>query len=154
MSDNVAFDARFISSTSPVSAPGDTYHGGLTTSRKNVAAVLDGMPMVCGALALWAAPGLLFARFSPGQLFTALAYAPLRASFSDLLILLFAVAYLMVTGLLLGHAAERLAARWQWRPAATRILLAPMILLSLSATAVVSVPLFLALILQCVPSLL
>ena len=38
--------------------------------------------------------------------------------------------------------------------AMARVVVAPLILLSLSATAVVSVPLFLGLIVQCFPSLL
>jgi hypothetical protein len=113
-----------------------------------------GLPMFCGALALWAAPGLLLARFSPDELFIALANAPVRASPHNLLMLMLAVAYLVATGLLLGWAAERVVPQSRWRRAAARVAFAPMILLSLGFTAVVSVQLFLGLVVRSFPSLL
>jgi hypothetical protein len=118
------------------------------------AGIGGGLPMLCGALALWAAPSLLLARFSPDELFVALANAPMRASSHSLLILALAMAYLVATGLLLGWAAERVAPQSRWRRAAARVAFAPMILLSLGLTAVVSVQLFLALVVRCFPSLL
>jgi hypothetical protein len=160
MSDDMAVDAPFldgerISIASTSTARQSAYLDGITISLKNVTAMIGGgPPVLCGAVALWAAPVLLLAKVGPDGLLAALANAPLRASLSDLLILLFAVAYLVVTGLLLGRAAERVAPRSRWRRVAARIVLAPMILLSLGATAAVSVPLFLGLIIRCFPSLL
>jgi hypothetical protein len=158
MSDH-AFDAGFfqgqrISRASPASPTDGTYRGGLTIGPKNVTAMLGGLPMLCGAVALWAAPALLLTKVRPSELLVALANAPLGASVSELLTLLFAVAYLVVTGLLLGRAAERLAPRSRWGRMAARIVVAPMILLSLGATTTLSVPAFLGLIIRSFPSLL
>jgi hypothetical protein len=144
-----------ISIDSPSIARESAYFDGLTTSLKNVTAVLGGsLPVFCGAVALWAAPAILLVKVDPEKLLAALANAPLRATPSELLILPLVIAYLVATGLLLGWAAERLAPQSRWRRATARIVLAPMILLSLSATAVVSVPLFLGLTVQCFPRLL
>ena len=156
MSDH-AFDAGFFQGegiSSAASAGDGTYRGGLTISPKNVTAMFGGLPVFCGAVALWAAPALLLTKVKPSELFGALANAPLSASVSDLLTLMFAVAYLVVTGLLLGRAADCLATGSRWGRMAARIVLAPMILLSLCATAALSVPAFLGLIIRSFPSLL
>ena len=144
-----------ISIDSPSIARESAYFDGLTTSLKNVTAVLGGsLPVFCGAVALWAAPAILLVKVDPEKLLAALANAPLRATLSESLLLPFVIAYLVAAGLLLGWAADRLTPRSLWRRTMAHVVVAPMILLSLSATAVVSVPLFLGLIVQCFPSLL
>lgn len=149
------FKGEKISIDSPLIARESAYLEGLTASFKNVTPILGGgLPVFCGAIAVWAAPALLLTMVSLSQLFTALADAPLHASLSHLLILLSATAYFVAAGLLLGWAAERLAPRSRWRRAMAHLVAAPMILLSLAATAVVSVPLFLGVIVLCFPPLL
>jgi hypothetical protein len=148
------FQGERISGASLPRAADSTYRGGRTISPKNITTTFGGLPTFCVAVVLWAAPALLLTRVRPSELFVALANAPLSASVSHLLILLFAVAYVVTTGLLLGGAVERLVPRSRWTRVATRIVLAPMILLSLGATAALSVPVFLGLTIRCFPSLL
>ena len=128
--------------------------GARITSPKNITAMFGGLPAFCGAVVLWAAPALLLTRVRPSELLIALANAPLSASVSHLLILLFPVAYLAATGVLLAGAVERLVPRSRWARVATRVVFAPMILLSLAATAALSVPVFLGFTIRCFPSLL
>lgn len=115
-----------------------------------VPAIWPGLAL-CGALALWAAPALLFTRYQLGQLFEALVRVSLKPSASDLLTLSLVLIYLVLTGLMLGRVAA------SPRHRASRLLLrcaiAPFVAFSMVAILVAAVPLFFGAVVFCFPQL-
>ncbi len=150
-----------VSIASPSIAPGSASLAVANTSiallkwmAANGAAASWGAGFLCVAVASWAAPALLLYRYSPEQLFDVLTIAPVRGGGGDLLTLLAALSYFMASGLSLGWAVARLGRPWSLMRVVLRIMIAPLILLSLAATMTTAVPLFLGLLLRFFPSLL
>jgi len=149
-----------VSIASPSIAPGST---SLTAANASIAflkwmianaAVPWGVGSLCVAVASWAAPALLFYRYSPEQLFDLLTMTPVRGSGGDLLTLLAALSYFVASGLSLGRAAARLGRPWSLLRVLLRIAIAPLIFLSLAATMTTAVPFFLGLLPRFFPTLL
>ena len=113
-----------------------------------------GIGPLCFAVASWAAPALLLYRYSPDQLFDVLTMTPVRGSGGDLLTLLAALSYFVASGLSLGWAVASLGRPGSLMRVVLRIVIAPLILLSLAATMTTAVPFFLGLLLRFFPSLL
>ena len=108
---------------------------------------------LCGAITLWAAPALLLVSYSPQVLFEALARAPLRGRADDLLSLLGGSIYAVAVGLLVGTAGARLGRQLRSARAMLLILSAPLVVVSIIATLVTAIPLFVGMILLCWPHL-
>jgi hypothetical protein len=107
------------------------------------------------SLALWAAPGFLMmrsdARSIMGDLFT----DPLRPISSTTLALVFALVYVVTTGLAIGASASRVArARPRYVSICLFFVIAPAILVSLASTLTLSLALFFSLLIRCFPGLI
>jgi ABC-type antimicrobial peptide transport system permease subunit len=107
---------------------------------------------VCGAVALWFAPALILSRYPPVQMLDALAHAAMKPTGGELLTLALALAYVVLTGLLLGKVAG--IPRRKESRALLRLAVASMVTLSLVATFIASVPLFFGALVMCFPSLI
>jgi len=105
----------------------------------------------CGVVALWAAPALLLSRYPVDELSSALARAALNPTSGQLLTLSLVVAYVVLTGLMLGTVTG-VPRRKPWR-VLLRLAVAPLVTLSLVATFIAAVPLFLGAVIMCFPNL-
>ncbi|HEV3177098.1 MAG TPA: hypothetical protein VGZ72_13990 [Stellaceae bacterium] len=150
-----------VSIASPSVAVGnaslEATHAGLTLFRALIgcaALACEGAASLCGAVCLWAAPALLLYRYGPDQILDALARAPLRGTPRNLLVLFATLAYFVATGLMVGSVTARLASRLGRQRVVLRVAVAPLIFLSLAATAITAVPFFLGVLVLCFPSLL
>jgi len=103
---------------------------------------------------LWAAPALLLTRFGPASALNWLANVPLKGSLLDELCLAAASAYIMSTCLLLASVIDHSARQLLWRRGALRVVLVPMVLVSLAVVVATSLPLFFRVITVCFPSLI
>ncbi len=149
-----------IGSPSPVSASQSLY-AATAASREffrattpvvgQAASTLRPAVSLCGTLALWIAPALLLSRYTPEQLFDALVRVSLKPTGSALLTLLLALAYVVLTGLLLGRATVIPRAK------AARVLIplavAPLVMLSLIVAFIGVVPLCFGALVMCFPNL-
>lgn len=139
--------------------PEITIHGGIGASLQFIKSFGErpsasgGVLLLCGAVAMWSAPGLVLFRYSPGQLFDAFAGAPLSGTADDLLKLLAASVYMIAAGLLVGAAAAHLASRLTRGRVAIYLVSAPLIFLSLIATMSTAIPFFLGVLCECFPQL-
>jgi hypothetical protein len=111
--------------------------------------------LFCVALALWIAPGLLAMRIDLHAVEEGLGANPLRHASTTALVLAFALAYIVATGLLIAAAASRLT---EGRPLYVKtcllFIIAPAILLSLVSTLMSSLAFFLSLLIWSFPALL
>ena len=109
----------------------------------------------CIALALWIAPGLLLMRSDLRTIVEALIANPLQYVPAITMVLAFALAYVVATGLSILATASRLTKR---RPLHVKVYVllvaAPAILLSLAFTLMSSLAFFLSLTIWCFPVLL
>jgi hypothetical protein len=107
-----------------------------------------------GAIGLWAVPALLLYRYRLEQLVDAVARMSLRGALWDLLSLFVALTYVVATGLLVACATACLARRLARGRKVLRLVMTPLICLSLVATMITAVPFFLGALCWCFPSLL
>jgi len=116
---------------------------------------LKQLALFCVALALWAAPGLLVMRIDLRAFEESLGATPLRHAPTTTMVLAFALAYIVATGLLIATTASRLT---EGRPLYVKtsllFIIAPTILLSLVSTLMSSLAFFLSLLIWCFPALL
>jgi hypothetical protein len=109
--------------------------------------------LFCVALALWTAPGLLVMRIDLHAV-EELSTNPLRHAPTMTMVLAFALAYIVATGLLIAATASRLT---EGRPLYVKtcllFIIAPAILLSLVSTLMSSLALFLSLVMWSFPTL-
>ena len=108
----------------------------------------------CGAICAWGAPALLLHWYRGDHIFDALLRSSVRGNDGELLALSVLLAYVIASGLLLGSATARLASRLGWSRVVLHLAVAPLIALSLIATMAAATPLFIGLLIRCVPSLL
>ena len=106
---------------------------------------------LCGVVALSIAPALLLFRYPLDELTNALAHVALKPTLGQLLTLSMAVAYAVLTGLMLGTVTG-IPRRKAWRML-LRLAVAPLVTLSLVATFVAAVPLFFGAVIMCFPGL-
>jgi hypothetical protein len=116
---------------------------------------LKQLALFCIALALWTAPGPLLMRVDLHAVEESLSANPLRHAPTTTMVLAFALAYVLATGLLIAAAASRLT---EGRPLYVKscllFIIAPAILLSLLFTLISSLAFFFSLLIWCFPALL
>lgn len=121
---------------------------------KRRAGAFTGLLSLCGALGLWSAPALLLYRHTPEQLLDGLIGISVKPITSELIALSALLLYLVATGLLLGAATAPLLPRLRVLRMLLRLAVAPLVGLSLLATMLVAMPLFLGMLIKCFPDLL
>ena len=109
---------------------------------------------LCGAICAWSAPALLLHWYRGEQLFDVLVRSSVRGSDGELVALSLLLACVIGSGLFLGSATARLARRLGRSRVVLHLAIAPLIALSLIATMGVAIPLFIGLLIRCMPSLL
>jgi hypothetical protein len=109
---------------------------------------------MCAALALWSAPALLLFRYTPEQLLDGLVRVAVKPTAIELLTVSAVLLYFVITGLLLGAATAPQLRRHGVFRMLLRLAVAPLIGLSLGATIVVALPLFIGTLIKCFPDLL
>jgi hypothetical protein len=116
---------------------------------------LKQLALFCVALALWVAPGLLVMQIDLRAVEESLGANPLQHALTTTMVLAFALAYIVATGLLIGATASRLT---EGRPLYVKTFLlfivAPAILLSLVSTLMSTLAFFFSLLILCFPALL
>ncbi len=107
---------------------------------------------LCGVVLLWGAPALLLSRYQPDQLLDALTHLSLKPTGGELLTLSFVLIYIMLMGFMLSMAT-RLPRRKASR-VLLRLVVAPLLILSLVSTFIAAVSLFFGVMIMCFPSLM
>jgi hypothetical protein len=137
-----------VALASPSLAAGSTWTDPVTPRLGGAALSL------CAALCFWGAPALLLYRYRADELLEALLRPTVQGTDRELLVLFLLLAYLVASGLLLGWTSSRFAGRLGRSRLVLYLTLAPLYLLSLAATMVVAVPLFVGVLIRSFPSLL
>jgi len=116
---------------------------------------LKQLALFCVALALWVAPGLLMMQIDLHAVEERLGANPLQHALTTTMVLAFALAYIVATGLLIAATASRLT---EGRPLYVKTFLlfivAPAVFLSLVSTLMSSLAFFFSLLVWCFPALL
>ena len=144
----LALKGEKVAFASPSLAAGSTGTGAVTSGLGGAALSL------CAALCFWGAPALLPFRYGADRLFDVLVRPAVQGTDRELLFLFFLLAYLVASGLLLGWTSSRFAGRLERGRVVLYLTLAPLYLLSLAATLVVAIPLFVGVLIRSFPSLL
>jgi hypothetical protein len=162
MSDNaLPFRGDKVSMASPPLSGGGAWGGAAHSALALVKAAADPRApgiwtalFLCGAVVSWGAPALLLHRYRAEELLDTLVRSSVGGSGGDLLALSLLLAYLVASGLLVATATARLARRLGRSRVVLHLAAAPLILLSLAATMVIAIPLFIGVLIRCFPALL